>query len=124
MRNERVVEDWIVRFSTTQSFTTAITKAELLYGVALLSVGKRKDQKLALALATLAEFEFRILPFDDDAAEHYARLAAWRKQNGKLIAPADIQIAAIAAVHQGAVVTRNTKDFVDSEIEVINPWLA
>ena len=124
MRKERVVEDWVIRFSTAQFFTTSITKAELLYGVELLPAGKRKEQKLALALAALSEFDSRILPFDENAAEHYARLAAWRKRTGRLIAPADVQIAAIAAVHQAAVVTRNTKDFVDSEIEVINPWLA
>lgn len=88
---------WIDAASAATLFASAITQAEILYGVALLPSGKRRD---ALAGAARAAFDSlfrgRILPFDSDAAEVFAALAAERRQVGRPIAQADAQIAAIA----------------------------
>lgn len=122
MVSDPVIADWADGFAETQLFLTAITKAEILFGVEKLPQGRRKEELRRTAEAALAEFPSRILPFDEAAAEHYARQLAWRKQHGRIVGTADIQIAAIAAVHRAIVVTHNTRDFVDSAVEVIDPW--
>jgi hypothetical protein len=35
----------------------------------------------------------------------------------------DAQIAAIVMSHQAILVTRNVRDFADSGIELLNPWV-
>ena len=41
---------------------------------------------------------------------------------GACVAPADCQIAAIARSHGMAVATRNTRGFIDMELDLIDPW--
>jgi hypothetical protein len=58
---------------------TAVTVAEVLYGVARLASGMRKAE-LAAAIAALVREDFagRVLRFDAPAAEHYADVVAVR----------------------------------------------
>ena len=50
-------------------------------------------------------------PFDAEAADHFAALAAGRRQAGRPISQAVVQIAAIARSRSGALATRNVPDF-------------
>jgi predicted nucleic acid-binding protein len=119
------VERWIASQPPTSVFTTTITQAEILYGIALLAAGKRR---LALeeAVAGMFEEDFadRILPFDGAAARAYAIVAAERRQSGKPIMQFDAQIAAIARSRGAAIATRNASDFEGCGIPVVNPWEA
>ena len=63
-----------------------------------------------------------VLPFDSDAADAYALIAAARKQAGKPTSQFDAQIAAITFANGGELATRNVGDFKSCGIEVINPW--
>ena len=106
-------------------FVTTLTMAEILFGVELLSRGKRRDNMLAQAQATFAEdFAGRILPFDEDAARAFAAIAASRRGQGRPIADLDAQIAAIARSRGAILATRNTADFEGCGIRLVNPWLA
>lgn len=119
------VEGWVGAQPAASLFISAITEAELRYGLALLPEGKRKRDLLLQLDAMLAEdFAGRILPFDSSAALTYARIASIRRQAGKPIAQADAQIAAIAAARGAAVATRNFADFDGCGITVTNPWSA
>lgn len=103
--------------------TTAITAAELLYGVARLPDGRRKTE-LTAAVHGLLENDFsdRVLPFDDRAAMRYAVIVCGREALGRPIGIADAQIAAICRAIDATLVTRNTDDFTETGIELINPW--
>lgn len=116
---------WIVnRQRADRLFITTITVAEILYGVELLSPGKRRSSLAAEAEAMFKEdFAGRILPFDIDSARAFSQIAARRRSEGKPVAEFDAQIAAIASVHDAVVATRNVADFEGSAIRVINPWL-
>jgi hypothetical protein len=60
---------WFAAQPALQLFTTAITQAEIVYGVELLPKGKRRAGLLAAVNAMFAaDFGGRILPFDSDAA--------------------------------------------------------
>ncbi|CAN5125177.1 type II toxin-antitoxin system VapC family toxin [soil metagenome] len=121
--DDRVV-DWID--GQQGLFITAVTAAELLYGVGRLPVGQRRS-RLADAIAEMLETEFadRVLPFDLDASVEYAHLVSIREVSGRPIGMADAMIAAVA-VSRGAdlLATRNSRDFELMGISLINPWVA
>ena len=104
-------------------FVTAVTQAEVLTGIAFLPDGKRRQGLAAAAdRAFRGMFANRVLPFDRAAAHACSEIAAARRRAGRPISQADCQIAAIAALRGGTVVTRNVRDFEGIEIAVINPW--
>ena len=103
-------------------YTTAITVAEIRYGLERLPGGRRKDRLQAAADEVFAAFSEYVLPFDAGAAAHYARIARHRDEAGLPIGGFDAQIAAICRGHGAALATRNIKDFLETGIEVIDPW--
>ena len=117
------VASWGAERATSGLFLTAVTEAELRFGLAVMPLGKRRDG-LAKGLERMLETGFgnRVLPFDSGAARAYAGIAAARRQRGRPIAQADCQIAAIARSRGMAVATRNVRDFEDMGIEIFNPW--
>jgi predicted nucleic acid-binding protein len=78
---EPAVMVWINALPGATLFLSAVTQAEILYGVALVPKGKRRDG-LTRAARTAFEtyFRARILPLDPEAAEAFATLAAGRHQ--------------------------------------------
>jgi predicted nucleic acid-binding protein len=62
-------------------FTTALTQAEILYGLRLLPPGRRRDDLFAAARPIFDEdMAGRILPFDTEAALAYPEIVAARRQ--------------------------------------------
>ena len=119
-----IVEEWLSAQPAAGTFISAITEAELRYGLALLPNGQRQKRLLAQAEAMLAEdFADRILPFDSAAAAAYATIAATRRLAGRPISQADAQIAAIAASRGATIATRNVTDFADCGVAVLDPWV-
>jgi predicted nucleic acid-binding protein len=107
-----------------QLFITTITVAEILYGIEILAPGKRREKLRAEAEAMFAEdFAGQILAFDEQAARSFSQIAAERRRRGRPIAELDAQIAAIAHVHGAELATRNTDDFEDCGVRLINPWV-
>lgn len=103
-----------------QYATAAIVWHELCYGCACLPDSKRK-QHLQSYLATLEDNNLIILPYDQAAAQWFAEQRATMKSQGLTPAYADGEIAAIAAVNQLTLVTRNIQDFLDFEgLELAN----
>ena len=103
--------------------TTSVTQAEILYGIALLPAGKRRDALAAAADSVFAEdFADRVLPFDGAAAERFAMVVAARRQAGNPIENFDAQVAAIALAAGAAVATRDTGGFAGCGLTVVDPW--
>ena len=119
------VAAWIGERDAQDMYLTAVSEAELLYGVAILPTGKRRSA-LEAAMTRWLELGFgeRILPFDSVAARAYAEIAAGRRHAGRPIGEADCQIAAISRARRAALVTRNVRDFEGTGLDVIDPWSA
>jgi predicted nucleic acid-binding protein len=119
-----IVRDWLDEQAAETLYLSSVTVAELLFGIAALPDGRRK-QKLAATLdGHLALFDGRILPFDTEAARHYANLAVAARSAGKGFPTPDGYIAAIATAHGFAVATRDSSAFNAAGVPVIDPWTA
>lgn len=120
---DRRVRDWLDDQLAETLYLTSISLSELLLGVEVLPDGKRKEG-LASALTELLTELFgpRILPFDQQAATAYAARVSRARASGRAISMADGQIAAIAAVHEFTVATRDTAPFTAAGVPVVNPW--
>jgi predicted nucleic acid-binding protein len=117
------VAAWIARQSDESLFTTAISQAEILAGLAIMAEGRRRRQLEATAHGIFVEdFEGRILSFDTAAATAYADVLAARRRSGRPTPPLDCMIAAIAISHGAAVVTRDVGGFEGCGLTLINPW--
>ena len=116
------VRGWLDEQAAETLYLSSVTIAELMFGIGALPKGKRKD-KLASALDGVMElFADRVLPFDIDAARHYADLAVKARAAGKGFPTPDGYIAAIAASKGFVVATRDTSAFDAAGVEVIDPW--
>lgn len=115
---------WIDAQRIETLYLSAITVAELRFGVAAMPAGKRRDalhdqiEKRVLPL-----FTGRVLPFDLAASQAYAELMARARNDGLAIGVADGLIAAIARVHAFSLATRDTGPFEAAGLAVINPWV-
>ena len=121
---EQAVIAWMDRQDPATLFLTAITVAEILYGIARLPEGKRKAGLRELGAAVLNEdFAGRIISFDETAAGCYADVVCERQRSGRPISMADAQIAAICRTLNGVTLaTRNSLDFEGIGLDLINPW--
>ncbi len=119
------VAAWIAERDAQEMYLTAVSEAELRYGVAIIPAGKRRSA-LEAAMTRWFDQGFigRILPFDSAAARAYAEIAVGRRDAGRPIGEADCQIAAICRSRGAVLVTRNVRDFKDTGVKVIDPWAA
>jgi toxin FitB len=114
---------WLDSLAAAEVATTAITAAELLYGVARLPDGRRKTELSAAVRGLLSEdFGGRVVPFDGPAASRYAEIVSHSERLGRRIDIADAQIAAICSAIGATLATRNTDDFRETGVHLINPW--
>jgi toxin FitB len=119
------VLDWLDAQAIETLFLSAITVAELRFGIAAMPEGKRRTVLHdRLEDEVLPLFSGRILPFDLEASKAYATLMAAARASGKAIGTADGYIAATALARGFSVATRDVSPFEAGGLSVINPWVA
>jgi predicted nucleic acid-binding protein len=120
---ETRVIDWMDAQPLETLYLSAITVAELRFGVASLPSGKRRERlHESLERQVLPLFAGRVLSFDMAASRSYAELMARARAAGLAIGMADGYIAATAATSGMTVATRDTAPFEAAGVPVINPW--
>jgi hypothetical protein len=114
---------WIDAQPLETLFLSAVTVAELRFGVALLPAGRRRaGLHDSLETRLLPLFAGRVLPFDLACTAAYAELMSNARASGLAISSADGFIAAIAAANGLAVATRDTGPFEAAGVTAIDPW--
>lgn len=117
------VVDWLDAQAPEAVFVTSITLFESRYGLAVLPDGSRKTRLRQRLDSVISEdLEHRVLPFDSQAADRAANLAAERKRLRQPVDIRDTFIAGIAIAHGAVVATRNIRHFADLPVPVMDPW--
>jgi len=100
------VEQTMLSHSPAGILLCSVVKGELWHGA-------HKYEKTERRLAVLAKLfaGFVSLPFDDNAAWHYAGIRHHLETTGEIIGPNDLKIAAIARASDLTLVTSNTAEF-------------
>jgi predicted nucleic acid-binding protein len=116
------VHAWLNAQAAETLYLSSVTLAELLFGIAALPQGKRKDALDRALRELLVLFDERVLPFDTAAARHYANLALAARKAGRGLPTPDGYIAAIAASRGFLVASRDTAPYEAAGVPVIDPW--
>ena len=117
---DAAVLDWFASTPDDALFLSVLTLGEIRKGVEKLPEPQRREKlRLWLEHDLRDWFGTRILSIGPDVADHWGRLLA---QAGRPVPAVHSLLAATALHHDLRLVTRNTKDFDYTGLEVINPW--
>jgi toxin FitB len=116
------VQQWVNGRQADELGTTAITVAEIGYGIERLPDGRRKASLRSAAIDIFSALGALVKPFDSQAAVWFGPIMVRRAGRGLPIEGFDAQIAAICRSHEATLATRNVKDFVETGVRLVNPW--
>jgi hypothetical protein len=114
------VRNWAAQHRASMLYLSAITILELEKGILLLE-RRTPPQGAALRVwltCVRTAFAGRILPFTEQTASMCAALHVPDPRSER-----DAMIAATALEHRFTVATRNTQDFVNTGVQLVNPWV-
>ena len=119
------VAEWLDAQALETLYLSAITVAELRFGVRSLPAFRRQDRlQEDLEGQVLPMFAGRVLSFDLAASQAYAELMAKARSEGRTIPVSDGYIAATAAANGMMVATRDTAPFAAAGLKTVDPWMA
>lgn len=95
----------------------SVVQAELLLG-ARKSANPKENHNLVEQFL----LPFEVVSFDARCAYEYAEIRAQLEEEGRLIGPNDLLIAATARAHKGTLVTNNVKEFQRVEGLELESW--
>lgn len=121
---DKHVDRWLKATAEESLFASVLTFAEILRGIELLPVGRRRTQLEQWQDDLVASFEMRLFPVTKAIADRWAVLSAQTQRKGIALANIDGLIAATALEHDLTLVTRNVKDFAGVEVPLLDPWEA
>jgi predicted nucleic acid-binding protein len=120
---DRRVVDWLNDQSTESIWTTSVCLFEILFGLNVMTKGKRRETlQSAFEQALIDDLGGRVLDFDSSAAREAATISAKLCSKGAPVEIRDVQIAGIVSARKATLATRNTKHFLATEIKLIDPW--
>jgi toxin FitB len=100
-----------------------LTFGEIRRGIEKLPLGKRRTHLETWLAKDLHEwFENRLLVIDEAIANRWGILATAAQRTGTPLAIIDGLLSATAIEHKLTVLTRNSSDFVNAGVSVLNPW--
>ena len=119
------VAAWLDAQALETLYLSAISVAELRFGLRSLPAGRRRDRLHEdLEGQILPMFAGRVLAFDLAASQAYAALMAKARSEGRTIPVSDGYIAATAAANGMMVATRDTAPFDAAGLKTVDPWIA
>ena len=117
----------VVAFVAGQSldhlFLSAVTIAEIRFGIELLGdAARRSALMLWLDNQLRPMFAGRILPIEENVLLKWRLIIEDGRKRGHTFSHPDVLIAASAAHYGLTVATRNTKEFIAAGVAVHDPW--
>jgi hypothetical protein len=104
-------------------FISDVTVAEITYGIEQLSnAARRTDLRLWLDRNLRPLFAGRILAITEDVIVRWKTMVVQGQRRGHTFGQPDLFIAAIAALQELVVVSRDVSEFVEAGVPVFDPW--
>lgn len=120
--NPRVIT-WLDSIDENIIYLSAITIGEIGRGIERLPESHRRTNLLNwLQNDLLARFSNRILPLDLAVMLRWGEFVANLEKRGPPLPAMDSLIVATALYYELVLVTRNTKDFALTGVQVLDPW--
>ena len=126
LKPEPKVLAFIAAQPLNQLYISAVTFAELRFGIQLLSEGcvRRDELNNWLAYKIRPMFGERVLQVTEDIIFRWRIIVEEGRKVGHTYSQPDLMIAATALHHRLTVVTRDSRDFVKAGVLIANPWEA
>jgi predicted nucleic acid-binding protein len=118
---ESKVVAWL-RDNESETYISTITIGEIRRGIERLPNGRRKTQLRSWLQALCICMKGRVLAFNVSTAHVWGQMKANWDRAGITVSSLDSQIAATAQRHQLTLVTRNTSDFANTGVKLVNPF--
>lgn len=114
---------WIDTIDADSVYISVITVGEITKGIEKLPNSKRR-QELSdwLENELLIRFQDNLIELDVNILIQWGKLNARLEISGQRAPAIDSLIAATALEHELILVTRNESDFVETGVEILNPW--
>ncbi|HXB73131.1 MAG TPA: type II toxin-antitoxin system VapC family toxin [Candidatus Acidoferrales bacterium] len=117
-----VVVAWLDHQPRTSIWTTSVTVLEVRFGLQIMPAGKRRSSLVLAFEEVLNKMGHRVVPFDVAAARQAGDLMASRHKKRRPGDLRDTMIAGIVLARNAALATRNTAQFDDLSVPLIDPW--
>jgi predicted nucleic acid-binding protein len=107
-----------------QLYVSAVTLAEIRFGIELLpDANRRAELNDWLTHTVRPMFEQRVLPITEDVMFKWRLLVEEGRKTGHTFSQPDLIIAATGLHHGFTIVSRDTADFLKARAAVFNPWV-
>jgi predicted nucleic acid-binding protein len=107
-----------------QLYVSAVTLAEIRFGIELLpDANRRAELNDWLTHTVRPMFEQRALPITEDVMFKWRLLVEEGRKAGHTFSQPDLIIAATGLHHGLTIVSRDTADFLKARAAVFNPWV-
>ena len=119
--NQKVLE-WIDAQDESKLFLSVLTIGEIRKGITRLESGRKKAELENWLEQLRIRFSRRILPMSEKTFLVWGKMYGEYERKG-IVRPAfDSLLEATALEHEMIFVTRNVKNFQDSQVTILNPW--
>jgi predicted nucleic acid-binding protein len=107
-----------------QLYISAVTLAELRFGIEILNEGNSRRDELNNWLTNKIRpmFDQRVLPITEEIMLRWRVLVEQGRKAGHTFSQPDLIIAATALHYSFTMVTRNCSDFERAGVDIVNPW--
>ena len=119
--NEKVLK-WLDEQDETKIFLSVLTIGEIRKGITRLDSGKRRAELENWLEKLRARFSRRILPLSERTFLVWGKMYGEFEKKGIIRSAFDSLLEATALEHDLIFVTRNVKNFQNSQVTILNPW--
>jgi predicted nucleic acid-binding protein len=123
MRPEPRVVDFISSRPLERLFVSAVTFAEIRFGIELLEdANRRAELNDWLAITLRPKFEGRVLAISEEVMLEWRLMVEDGRKQGHTFSQPDLIIAVTARRHGLTVVSRDVREYERARVDVLNPW--
>lgn len=119
---DRKVIEWLDAQIEESLYLSVLTVGEIEKGIVRLPASRRRTDLENFLHALVIRFDRRVISLDTAILRRWARLTGVLEIRGRVLPVIDSLLAATALEYDLMIITRNTADFEDTDIEILNIW--